>query len=275
MALDHPAWVEHQRRRFMRPDAQRYIRPDAQRFFRPGTFESFVAQHLERKYDGQPRVPAGNPEGGQWTDEGGAGGRNDPRIISDADPEAVRPGSQYAQNRTGRGGGARIRIGGREVELEPGQAACLSEVHARAEAAIARVRELDPNWRPPASAYETAEGLIRSREADAAAAQARASELGRAGIGPGPFARESIAARSSERAFTAAEREEINRIASTTGCHTCGVSNSGTRLGNFVPDHQPPNALNLLGKSQRLYPQCLSCSRSQGGWITTNRGRAK
>ena len=72
MALDHPAWVEYQRRRFMRPDAERCIRPDAQRFFRPGAFESFIAQHLERKYDGQPRVPAGNPGGGRWTDEGGA-----------------------------------------------------------------------------------------------------------------------------------------------------------------------------------------------------------
>jgi hypothetical protein len=34
-----------------------------------------------------------------------------------------------------------------------------------------------------------------------------------------------------------------------------------------VPDHQPPNALNTLGRAQRLYPQCATCSRYQGYWI--------
>ena len=28
-------WLEHQRKRFMRPDAERYMRPDAARFMRP------------------------------------------------------------------------------------------------------------------------------------------------------------------------------------------------------------------------------------------------
>jgi hypothetical protein len=32
------------------------------------------------------------------------GGINDPRVISDADPETVKPGEQYAQNRRGGGG---------------------------------------------------------------------------------------------------------------------------------------------------------------------------
>jgi hypothetical protein len=38
----------------------------------------------------QPRVPAGNPDGGQWTSEvggNGAGPINDPRVISDATPD--------------------------------------------------------------------------------------------------------------------------------------------------------------------------------------------
>jgi hypothetical protein len=33
----HPAWAEHQRRYWMRPDAERYVRPDAHRFMPPGT----------------------------------------------------------------------------------------------------------------------------------------------------------------------------------------------------------------------------------------------
>src|SRR6185437_6810331 len=59
---------------------------------------------LARKYSpDQPRVPAGNPDGGQWTDGGGDGGGaaapriNDPRVLSDATPDNTwKPGAQYA-----------------------------------------------------------------------------------------------------------------------------------------------------------------------------------
>ena len=43
----------------------------------------------------QPRVPAGNSDGGQWTSEGG-GGLNDSRVISDAVDNDWMPGAQYA-----------------------------------------------------------------------------------------------------------------------------------------------------------------------------------
>jgi hypothetical protein len=58
---------------------------------------------LQRKANfnpNQPRVPAGNPDGGQWTGEGGGAGSariNDSRVISDATPDALRPGAQYAE----------------------------------------------------------------------------------------------------------------------------------------------------------------------------------
>ena len=59
--------------------------------------------HFYRKANfnpNQPRVPAGNPDGGQWTSEGGAS-RNDPRVISDATPDNVWIlGAQYAHNET-------------------------------------------------------------------------------------------------------------------------------------------------------------------------------
>lgn len=139
-----------------------------------------------------------------------------------------------------------------------------------AESAIARIRELDPNWQPTPSAYESVEGRIRAYNAEAREAQTRASELASKGIGPGPFAGESIPARGPERNFTTTERDELNRIGSETGCHTCGTKIGGTPLGNFVVDHQPPSALNSLGRVQQLYPQCLTCSLRQGGWI---RGR--
>jgi RHS repeat-associated protein len=81
---------------------------------------------------------------------------------------------------------------------------------------------------------------------------------------PGPFADESIPARSSARDFNAQERSEGNRIFSETGCHTCGTFDSGTKSGNAVLDHQPVSALNFNNEPQRLYPQCLGCSRDQG-----------
>jgi hypothetical protein len=46
----------------------------------------------------QPRVPAGHPDGGQWTRKGVGRGRiNDPRILSDATPDNEWiPGADYA-----------------------------------------------------------------------------------------------------------------------------------------------------------------------------------
>ncbi len=70
-----------------------------------------------------------------------------------------------------------VRIGGRWVELEPGQANRLLEAQVRAETAIARVREIDPTWRPRPSAYESIEGRIRAYESEAEEAQARLREL--------------------------------------------------------------------------------------------------
>lgn len=85
-------------------------------------------------------------------------------------------------------------------------------------------------------------------------------------ITPGPFAGESIPARGPGRDFTPGERAEIDRIGSETGCHTCGTTDPGTRSGNFVPDHQPPNVLSD-GGPQELMPQCIGCSRTQGGQL--------
>ena len=81
---------------------------------------------------------------------------------------------------------------------------------------------------------------------------------------PGPYAGESIPARSPSQVFTPAERAEINRIGQTTGCHTCGATNPGTKSGNFVPDHQPVSSLSPPNTPQRLYPQCIDCSKEQG-----------
>lgn len=84
---------------------------------------------------------------------------------------------------------------------------------------------------------------------------------------PGEHAGDSIPARGPGRDFTRDERDKINEIGGQTGCHTCGSKDPGTKSGDFVPDHQPPSGTNADGKPQRLYPQCLGCSRKQGGEV--------
>jgi hypothetical protein len=215
----------------------------------------------------QPRVPAGNSGGGQWTSDGGSGPANDSRVVSDVTPDNTWiPGEQYAQN-TRRGGGGLILIGGNWLEPTPAQEARLTAADAQARDALARVRNFDPYWQPTRGLYATVEGKISDLEAQAREAKARLAELASAGIGPGPFAGNSIPARGPGRNFFTAERAENNENGNESGCHTCGTKDPGTPLDNFVLDHQPPTALNLFGSAQRLYPQCLACSSRQGGWI--------
>ena len=48
-------------------------------------------------------MPAGNPDGGQWTSGGGDGaGRDGGQVLSDETPDGIIPGARYAQNTTQR-----------------------------------------------------------------------------------------------------------------------------------------------------------------------------
>ena len=99
-----PAYLERQLKRWMRPDAHLFVRPDWRNFVRPGFEDEHPFKRYEHKYrPDQARVPPGSRDGGQWTDEGGSGGGsqgggNDPRVLSDASPDPIQPGAQYAQN---------------------------------------------------------------------------------------------------------------------------------------------------------------------------------
>jgi hypothetical protein len=95
-------------------------------------------------------------------------------------------------------------------------------------------------------------------------AQAPGGGAGHPTLRPGLHAGESIPARSSSQRFTPAERAEIDRIGQANGCHTCGTEDPGTKSGHFIPDHQPASATVPEGTPQRLYPQCINCSREQG-----------
>jgi RHS repeat-associated protein len=81
-----------------------------------------------------------------------------------------------------------------------------------------------------------------------------------------PEVPESIPAGPSARP-TAAQQKAINEMGDAHGCSTCGTTNPGTKSGNWVGDHQPPTAQNPPGGAQVYKPQCLQCSRQQGGQV--------
>jgi hypothetical protein len=211
----------------------------------------------------QPRVPAGHPDGGQWTDAGGSeiASRDDGRVLSDATPHNDwLPWAQYA---------GRIPRGSRRgPPATPAQEARLAAAEVRERNAVRAVQEREPNWEPRPGIYNTVEGEIAHREARALEAEARLQVLIRHGIGPGPFARESISSRGPSRSLTEQERQELNRIGSKWGCHTCGTKNPGTESGNWYGDHQHPNAMSRFFRGeQRRFPHCRDCSNRQGGWL--------
>ncbi len=85
---------------------------------------------FEQKYSPtQPRVPAGNPDGGRWTSGGGVSGGmpangSDGQVLSDESPDPIRPGAQYAQNES-RGRPVDLleeqRLGGHAIEGHVGK----------------------------------------------------------------------------------------------------------------------------------------------------------
>ncbi len=259
---------------------------------KPATDTQLSAPAVKAYNPDQPRVAAGSPGGGQWTSGSvGAGSGDaapesqakpqlaepvsDSRVLSDATPNNTWvPGAQYAGGDEDSEGGSESRAGRLWLELTPGQEVRLQVAEAYWRDAMSQVRVVDPNWTPSQSVYSTAEGYISTLESETVEAQDRIRELATLGIGPGPFAGESIPARGPQRDFTNEERDGINQIGAETGCHTCGTTEPGTSSGNFVPDHQLPSALNPSGQAQRLYPQCISCSWLQGGWVRfLNRAR--
>jgi hypothetical protein len=106
----------------------------------------------------QPRVPRGNPDGGQWTSTGGGSGR-----------------TRLAQMPRG---GRRI---GSDAEGTPEQEARLVAEEAQAQEAIRRVREIDPNWSPQESLTDpnSIEGQIATARGKREEAEDRLIELAR------------------------------------------------------------------------------------------------
>jgi hypothetical protein len=128
----------------------------------------------------QPRVPRGNPGGGKWTDAGGSTRPNSGAVLSDAIPNDVwKPGALVAQAGSRGRGSYSIRVGVRDFEATPAQAMRYSVAEGEARIQIARVRDIDPNWRPTPSMTESIEGEISARRAEVGEARAKLAELAR------------------------------------------------------------------------------------------------
>lgn len=129
-------------------------------------FKAFAQLAIKAGFNpSQPRVPAGNPDGGQWTSGGGSTGGLVHRI-------GARGRSFVA-----------VRIGRRTLPATPAQTMRLANATAWAQNATQRVREIDQTWRPRRSLTETVEGEIRAREAEAREAEQRLAELTAARFG--------------------------------------------------------------------------------------------
>jgi len=111
---------------------------------------------------GQLRLPAGQPGGGRWTDGG----------------DVILVGARGL-------GSVSVRVGTRTLDATPAQAARYAVANLRADAAIRRVQEIDPTWRPQPSLTDpnSIEGQIRRAEGEAREAEARLGDLARARFG--------------------------------------------------------------------------------------------
>lgn len=196
----------------------------------------------------QPRAPAGQPDGGQWTDGGGS--------------------FQVAQNAP-RGGGGRGRSsgGGSWSDVTPAQQSGLAVSRSQSEAAIARVRSFDPTWNPRPGVFMTPEGEITHNQAVTREANARYVDILLLRAGIGPFAVESLPGRGPYTKPTRAERELLQQLGDRYGCHQCGAREPGTQRGRWVYDHQDASALGRSASGRLILPHCVHCSRRQGGIV--------
>ncbi len=195
----------------------------------------------------QPRVPAGNPDGGQWIDGGETGGDTRVELVSSRRPR----------------GNGQIRIGQRWLPATSGQQLRISISQTARDRAVAEARRIDPSWRPRAQAYETIEGLIEATEATRFEAELRVFALTGRTPAPGPFARGWLDSPPPGQRLTRDQQAQLDLLGKIYGCHGCGSVDKLSPLGHSVGDHHISRA---LGRPTKILPHCPGCSARQG-WL--------
>jgi hypothetical protein len=132
-------------------------------------FELAMRRHaraLKAYNPNQPRVPRGNPDGGEWTDAGGGSS-----------------GTSTGTSRTrvsGPGAGRTTRVGQNFPGATHGQQVRLEQTIARTETALAKIRQQDPSWRPKTQSWQAPtgfEGAIQHAQARMIEAEAHLGRL--------------------------------------------------------------------------------------------------
>jgi hypothetical protein len=126
----------------------------------------------------QPRVSAGNTDGGQWTD-GGGGGSPSRGSARDASSEGE---SRLAQARGVRRPQSRALM--RFPEATAAQEVRLMVAEESARALLDELSARDPNWKPTPSLTSTIEGAISAAEAETREARERLLEIDSEGAIP-------------------------------------------------------------------------------------------
>ncbi len=87
--------------------------------------------------------------------------------------------------------------------------------------------------------------------------------------------------------FTQTTRDNVNAIGDATGCCICGTKDpgwtpvrynaSGKHVGNFTPDHEPPNTLVGGGYTGtiKFYPHCKTHTNMQAGVVSSYKSKMK
>jgi hypothetical protein len=143
----------------------------------------------------QPRVPAGNPDAGQWTNEDGTSGSNDPRVVSDATPDNTWiPGAQYAAG--SEDDENESRADGRQFEGTPAQLMRQEIAVREYRSVLSQVLRLDPTWKPSPSLVDPndIEGDIAKFEADTKEAEQHLARLQALGFARDPDTGEVVPA---------------------------------------------------------------------------------
>jgi ribosomal protein S18 acetylase RimI-like enzyme len=89
------------------------------------------------------------------------------------------------------------------------------------------------------------------------------------GVGAHSYS-EGVSTTNVTRAFSEIEKDAVNKLGRTYGCHMCGAKESGWPNGHFTPDHQPPlsTVASLSQWAGKLQPHCRKCSSRQGGHLS-------
>ena len=111
---------------------------------------------LPKHWRRQPRVPAGSPDGGQWTSGGGGGGASVERVSRRGGGPGNRPPGEAPRSYT-------VTHRGQTYRLTQNEYVAYQSSFHRADGLTWLVRQYDPAWRPTPSMSQGIQGAMASQ----------------------------------------------------------------------------------------------------------------